>query len=198
PDFDAYKKDGLVKVKVDKPYVSFTKQITDPQNNPFPTSSGKIEIFCEYMAEMQNPDIPPIPKYIPGPEGYGDSLQKEYPLQLITTHHKTATHSTLNKIPWLEELEPRWVWLNTRDAEERGISDGDEALVFNDRGKVQMKVYVTERIMPGVVNIGHGAWFKFNEQGIDQGGCENTLTPAVHSPAGAWPANTVLVEIRKA
>jgi anaerobic dimethyl sulfoxide reductase subunit A len=197
PDFDSYKKNGVVKIKEDKPHVSFTKQILDPENNPFPTPSGKIEIYSEYLSEMENPDIPPIPKYIPAPEGYGDQLQEKYPLQLITTHHKTATHSTLNGIPWLEELEPRRIWINTHDAEKRGISDGDEVLAFNDRGKLQIKAYVTERIMPGVVNIGHGAWFEFDKQGLDHGGCENTLTPSIHSPGGAWPANTILIEVKK-
>jgi hypothetical protein len=33
-------------------------------------------------------------------------------------------------MPWLDEVEPRRVWISTRDAEARGISDDDEVLVF--------------------------------------------------------------------
>jgi anaerobic dimethyl sulfoxide reductase subunit A len=197
-DFEEFKREGAVKIKVDKPFVAFTEQIEDPANNPFPTLSGKIEIYCEHMAEMDNPLVPPIAQYLPPPEGYDDPLAGQYPLQLLTTHHKTAVHSTVEKLPWLDELSTRRVWINTGDAVVRGIADGDQVLVVNDRGKVLMQAYVTERIMPGVVNIGQGAWFDIDENGIDHGGCANVLVPSEHSPGGAWSANTVLVEISKA
>ncbi len=46
-------------------WVSFREQIGDhPNNHPFPTPSGKIEIYSQRLAEMHNPRIPPIPKYI--------------------------------------------------------------------------------------------------------------------------------------
>jgi anaerobic dimethyl sulfoxide reductase subunit A len=198
PDFDTFKENGVVKIKLDKPPVAFTRQIEDPQNNPFPTMSGKIEIYCDHLAEMKDPTVPPIPKYVPSPEGYGDPLEDKYPLHLLSSHHKPATHSTLEKVPWLAEVEPRRLWLSTEDAEARGIRDNDDVLVFNDRGKVLVKAYVTERIMPGSVCLGHGGWFDIDEDGVDRGGCENTLIPSIHSPGGAWPANTALVEVRKA
>ena len=198
PNFRDFREKGVIKLKVAQPFVAFREQIKDPINHPFPTLSGKIEIYCQHLAEINNPRIPPIAKYLPTPEGYDDPLSQRYPLQLLTTHHKPATHSTMEKIPWLDEAEPRRVWISTRDAEARGISDGDEVLVFNDRGKVLIKAKVTERIMPGVVNIGQGGWFDIDKQGIDRGGCANSLTPSEHSPGGAWSLNTVLVEVRKA
>jgi len=198
PNFEDFEQKGVVKLKVAEPFVAFREQIKDPINHPFPTPSGKIEIYCQHLAEMNNPRIPAIAKFLPTSEGYNDPLSQKYPLQLLTTHHKPATHSTMEKIPWLDDVEPRRVWISTRDAEARGISYGDEVLIFNDRGKVLMEADVTERIMPGVVNIGQGGWFDIDEQGIDQGGCANTLTPSEHSPGGAWCANTVLVEVRKA
>ncbi|MBA7689397.1 Dimethyl sulfoxide reductase DmsA [subsurface metagenome] len=198
PDFENFRRKGVVKFKVAEPFVAFREQIKDPIDHPFPTPSGKIEIYCEHLAEMNNPRIPAIAKFLPTPEGYDDPLSQKYPLQLLTTHHKPATHTTMEKIPWLDDVEPRRVWISPRDAQARGISAGDEVLIFNDRGKVRMEADVTERIMPGVVNIGQGGWFDIDEQGIDQGGCANTLTPSEHSPGGAWCANTVLVEVRKA
>ncbi len=198
PDFEGFKKKGVVRIPVDRPYDAFREQVKDPANHPFPTLSGKIEIYCPHLAEMNNPQVPPVAKYLPATEGYGVPLSRKYPLQLMTTHHKTAAHSTYEKMPWLDEVEPRRIWISTRDAEARGISDDDEVMVFNDRGKVLMKARVTERIMPGVVNIGQGGWFNIDDQGVDRGGCANTLTPSEHSPGGAWSANTVLVEVRKA
>ena len=146
---------------------------------------------------MNNPELPPIAKYLPTLEGYDDPMSCKYPLQLITSHHKPAVHSTMEGIPWLDEVEPRQVWINTIDAEERGISDGDEVLVFNERGKVLIKARVMERIMPGVVNINQGGWFDVDEHGVDHGGCASILTPGEHSPGGAWSTNTILVEVRK-
>ena len=198
PDFGDFKKKGVIKLKVAEPFVAFKEQIEDPVGHPFPTLSGKIELYCQHLAEMNNPQIPAIAKYLPTPEGHDDPLSQRYPLQLLTTHHKPATHSTMEKIPWLDKVEPRRVWINTRDAKARDISDNDEVLVLNERGKVLMQAEVTERIMPGVVNIGQGGWLDIDEQGIDRGGCANTLTPSEHSPGGAWAANTVLVEVRKA
>lgn len=197
-DYGEFKKEGVLKLKMEKPFVAFREQIEDPINNPFPTFSGKIEIHSEHIAEMNNPRLPPIPKYIPASEGYGDPLSQKYPLQLMSTHHKPATHSSLEKVPWLEEVEPRRLWINTVDAKARDISDGDEVLVFNDRGRVLMKAKVTERIMPGVVNLCQGGWFDIGEDGIDRGACANTLVPDEHSQGGAWSANTVLVEVKKA
>jgi anaerobic dimethyl sulfoxide reductase subunit A len=197
PDFDSFKKNGCLKIKIDKPLVAFTKQIEAPQDNPFPTLSGKIEIYSDHLAEMNDPAVPPIPQYLPTPEGYGDPLEEKYPLHLISAHHKPATHSTLENIPWLAETESRRLWLSAKDAEARGIRDYDDVLVFNDRGKVWIKAYVTERIMPGSVCLGHGGWFDMDENGVDRGGCENTLVPSIHSPGGAWSANTVLVEVKK-
>lgn len=197
-DFENFKEKGAIKIKVSPPFVAFREQVEDPANHPFPTLSGKIEIYCQHLAEMNNPRIPPVARYITTPEGYDDSLRNKYPLQLLTAHQKPAIHSTMEKIPWLDEVEPRRLWISTADAEARGIFNGDEVLVFNDRGKVLIRAWVTERIMPGVVNIGQGGWFDIDEGGIDRGGCANTLAPARHSPGGAWAANTVLVEVRKA
>lgn len=198
PSFDEFREKAVVKIEEDPPFVAFKQQIDDPDNNPFPTLSGKIEIFCDHLAEMDNPRIPPIAKYLPSPESPDDPLVERYPLQLVTSHYKRATHSSLEGIPWLEELEPRMVSVSTQDAVERGILDGDRVLVFNDRGTVLMRARVTERIMPGVVDIAEGGWFDLGEDGVDRGGCANTLTSCEHSPGGAWATNTTLVEVRRA
>jgi anaerobic dimethyl sulfoxide reductase subunit A len=197
PDFDRFKKDGVVKLKVNEPFVAFRPQVENPADNPFPTLSGKIEIYCGHMAEWKNERLPPIPKYLPAPEGPESPLRNKYPLQLLTTHYLTAAHSCYEKLPWLDEVAPRGLMINARDASARGIRNGDEVLVVNDRGKVRTRAQVTERIMPGIVDLPQGAWFEIDENGIDRGGCANILTPGGHSPAGAWGCNTVLVEVSK-
>ena len=70
--------------------------------------------------------------------------------------------------------------------------------VFNDRGELSAPVMVTERIMPGVVDLPEGAWYSPDEHGLDRGGCANVLTKDMRSPGGAACYNTGLVQIQKA
>ena len=195
PDLEKFKRDGVHKIKLPEPLVSFKEEITDLENNPIPTPSGKIEIYCQRIADLNNPDIPPIPKYIETWEGPGDPLIEKYPLQLLTFHHKTRAHSNFYNNPWLKDLEPQRIWINTRDAQQRGINRGDEVRVFNDRGETIIQANVTERIMPGVVALGQGAWYKPDEKGRDRGGNPNVLTRDTYSPGGAFPSNTILVQV---
>jgi anaerobic dimethyl sulfoxide reductase subunit A len=194
-NFNKFKKDGYYKVKIEEPYVAFKNQIEDFKNNPFPTLSGKIEIYCELIAEKNNPLMPPIPKYQTHNEHYDSPKAKKYPLQLITPHNKRRTHSTLNMVHWLEEVESHTVWINPNDASKRNINNGDLVDVFNDRGKIRIPAKVTERIIPGVVCVYQGAWYNPNKEGIDLGGCANVLTKDDYSPGGAFPMNSSLVEV---
>ncbi len=64
PDYDEFKQTGIYRINLSEPYVAFKKQIEDPENNAFPTPSGKIEIYSQQWAELNRPEIPPIPKYL--------------------------------------------------------------------------------------------------------------------------------------
>lgn len=196
-DYQQFKKAGKHIVKLKEPHVSFKAQIEDPDNNPFPTPSGKIEIFSELLGDMNNPYIPPVPKYIEPPEGPYDPMGEEFPLQLITTHFRRRVHSIFENIPWLRELEPDALWINPVDAGPRSIKDGDAIKVYNSRGVVAARAKVTERIMPGVVNMQEGAWYNPDNEGVDRGGCANVLTLDAHSPGGAFISNTCLVQVER-
>jgi anaerobic dimethyl sulfoxide reductase subunit A len=197
PDFDRFKKEGVHKIKLSAPEISFKKQIKDPADNPFPTPSGKIEIYCQRLSDLNSPDIPPIPKYMGPWEGPGDPVVEKYPLQLITIHHKARAHSCFDNNAWLRDLEPANLWISTRDAESRGVKNGDEVRVFNDRGETITQARVTERIMPGVIALGEGAWYRPDQKGRDLAGSPNVLTRDHYSPGGAFPSNTSLVQVEK-
>ena len=197
-DYDEFKREGIYRIKFDEPYVAFQKQIEDPENNPFPTPSGKIEIFSQRVADLNNPLCPPIPKYVLARENRDDPLLKKYPLQLLSPHPRVRAHSTMQNVDWLVEIDPHVMWINPFDADARGIRDGDEVYVFNDRGKLVIKAWVTKRIVPGVVSIYEGAWFNPDAEGIDRGGCVNVLTSDEYSPAGAAALKTALVEVEGA
>jgi anaerobic dimethyl sulfoxide reductase subunit A len=197
-DYDKFKREGVHRVKLEKPIVAFRQEIEDPEHHPFPTPSGKIEIFSQRVADIGNPLLPPIPKYLSTWEDRFDPLTEKYPLQLLSPHPRNRVHSELYLVDWLRETEPHAMWINPADAGPRGIEDGDEVLVYNGRGKLAIEARVTERIVPGVVSIPEGAWYAPDEQGIDRGGCVNVLTNDAYSPGGAAALKTALVQVGKA
>ena len=198
-DYDEFKREGIQRIQLEEPYIAFKAQIEDPENNPFNTPSGKIEIFSQRLADLDSPLTPPVPKYIIAErEDRSHPLAKKYPLQLLSPHPRVRVHSTLQNVDWLVEVDPHVMWINPADAEPRGIRNGDEVYVFNDHGKLAIKAWVTRRIIPGVISIYEGAWYNPDEDGIDRGGCVNVLTDDTYSPGGAAALKTVLVETTKA
>ncbi len=198
PDYDELKDKGVYRPEETEDFVAFQKQIEDPEHNPFPTPSGKIEIFCQRMADMNNPLLPPIPKYIETWESLNDPLAKKYPLQVITSHIRRRAHTQFETLPWLRELQTQEILMNTVDAQARGIRNGDMVRVFNDRGEMVILVKVTECIMPGVIDVPQGAWYNPDAKGVDKGGCANVLCNDSVSPGGAVPFNTGLAQVEKA
>jgi anaerobic dimethyl sulfoxide reductase subunit A len=119
-----------------------------------------------------------------------------YPLQAIGHHTLHRVHSTHDNNDWLEEAFPQRVFINPIDAEPRGIRDGDEVKVFNDRGALILPCRITHRILPGVVDIPQGAWYEPDENGIDRGGCVNVLTSHHWTPFAYGTAqHTIMVQV---
>lgn len=180
--------------------------VEDPVANPLETPSGLIEIYSPRLQEIadtwelpEGDRITALPEYVAGLESPADPLAATYPLQMIGHHFKGRTHSTYANVAWLREAHPQQVWINTRDAAERGIENGDTVAVYNDRGRIVLGARVTLRIAPGVVSVPQGAWYTPDADGVDQGGCTNTLTTWHPSPlAKGNPQHTNLVQIERA
>jgi len=197
PDFQTFKREGVHKMKLSGPQLCFKAEIEDPGKHPFPTLSGKIEIYSKVLAGLNNAEVPPVPKYVEPWEGPEDPLTEKYPLQLITVHVKPRAHSCFANNPWLKDIEPQSLSISAKDAQLRGIADGDSVRVFNDRGETIVQAAVSERIMPGVVSLGEGAWYQPDHQGRDRAGSVNILTRDVYSPGGAFPSNSALVQVQR-
>ncbi len=198
-----FQKYGIYKFKLDRPHVAFQDNVE--KGVPWPTASGKIEIFSGQLAQYDDwtktaygYEIPAIPKWIEPFEYLGDKEKTaKHPFHLISPHPRHRTHSIFNNIGWLRETYEQEVTINAADAKKLGIKTGDTVEVFNDRGKVVVPAYVTERCMPGVLVIYEGAWLDLDENGIDRSGNPDMLTLDEPSPAGSFAYNTVLASIQK-
>ncbi|MDP6567697.1 MAG: molybdopterin-dependent oxidoreductase [Alphaproteobacteria bacterium] len=125
----------------------------------FETPTGKFEIASEWF---RGHGYEPLPVYTEPTEGplSTPELAERYPLVLNTgARTQTAFRSQHHNIPSLVARQPRpWVHMHRRDAEARGIADGDEVLVISPRGKVRYWARVSGDVVEGVVeaNMGGG------------------------------------------
>ncbi len=197
PKYEEFVREGIYRYPVGKPHVAFQEQIERPGTCPFPTPSGKIEIFSPALYELGNhKEIPGIPGYLPVSEGPEDELYGKYPLQLVGYHTKRRCHSIHDTNEELEKLDPQRVHIHVEDATARGIKDGDMVRVYNDRGTCILPAKVTEHVAIGVVAMAQGAWHTPDEKGLDRRGSINNLTSLETTPLAKGNAqHTNLVEI---
>ena len=159
------------------------------------TPSGKIEFLSQNLAKHfpDDKERPPLPHWIEKGESHDDRLSSKrsaaYPLLIVSNHGRWRVHAQCDDITWTREAptckvigpdgykyEP--LWINPSDAVARNIDNGDIVKIYNERGSVLGGAYVTERIMPGVVYIDHGARYDPIIPGeLDRGGAINTITP---------------------
>ncbi len=194
-DFDTFKALGVARFPAPEDAVAFSQQINDPDNHKFSTPSGKIEVYCTTLAD--NPDpyglgaMAPIPTWVPHLDA-----DAAYPLQMCSAKSRSRTHSVHANQEKLSKVDPDYVWMHPRDADVRGIHDGQMVKVVSAHGATILPAKVTEDMAPGVTSMNEGAWFTPNEDGVDTEGCANAVTADVSAPCGATTYNTNFVEVR--
>lgn len=131
--------------------------------NPFPTPSGKIELYSDALAKL---GLDPIPKYHEGAESpvSQPDLAKRFPLILITGNRLNAAYlSFTHNMPTLHAKIPEnQVELHPETAQERGITDGDLVIVSSPRGEIRLPAKLNPNIDPRVVAVPYGWGHHFN------------------------------------
>ena len=128
----------------------------------FKTPSGKVELWAS-LTEGAGDD--PLPYYVENAETpvATPEIAKDYPLILITGHRINCYfHSNGRQIPWCREIEPYpRLTIYPDTAAKLNIEDGDWAWVEapENRGRVQFKAQVTEKVDPRVVAVPSHWWY---------------------------------------
>jgi biotin/methionine sulfoxide reductase len=173
--------------------------------NKLNTPSGKIEIYSETISGFDYADCPPHASWLEPPEWLGHK-QHDSQLHLLSNQPTTKLHSQLDhgsvsRAAKISGHEP--VQINSEDAEERGINNGDIVRVFNARGACLCGASVSQNIMRGVLVISTGAWLDpdvSGQLGLDcKHGNPNVLTPdrGTSSLAQGPAAHSCLVDIER-
>ncbi len=140
--FEDLKQVGTVAL-FDAPLVQF-------EDLSFDTPSGKIEIACERLASMGQP-LAPVP--------HADDAGKQGWLRVLSPASPWLMNSTYcNDAKIQSRIGKPKVFLNVRDLERRGIKHGDEVMLRNETGALELQACVSSDVPEGVALVHKGRW----------------------------------------
>lgn len=195
-DFDEFVKTGIYRHQSSNDglnrYIAFKDFVEDPEKNPLETTSGKFEIYCQTKLDYFDSanrlldtytSVSPLPKYLPTLQGYVESFEDwerktpgRYPYLISNSHYLRRAHTDHDNVLWTREAMTQPIFISKKDAQEKGVETGDVVRVWNDNGEVLRPASVTRCLMPGCLELPHGAAVQIDpESGIDLAGADNVL-----------------------
>jgi anaerobic selenocysteine-containing dehydrogenase len=139
----------------------------------------------------------PLPGFVPPTESRWGEGAKRFPLEFLSRKADNYMNSTFANLDGHRRMEARKsqrLEMHPKDAETRGIADGDAVRIWNDRGALRLTAMMNASLPAGVV-AGQLDWAKL---GAD-GGNVNALTSEQLTDIGAGATfYSTLVEVGKA
>ena len=186
--FERLKEHGWARLALPAPYAPYAE-------GGFATPSGKCELFSERMRDL---GLDPVPAYLPPRESRESApdLVARYPLTLLSPPAHQFLNSTFVNVDSLRAKagEPT-LRLHPDDAALRGISDGLEVRIFNDRGGFRARAVVTAEVKRGVVQAPSIWWGRYAQDGMN---ANETTSVAVTDLGGGATFYDNLVEVAPA
>ena len=176
-------------------YRKWEKGLLRPDGRPgFDTPTGKFEIYSTILEEY---GYDPLPVYTePGESPLSQPEQAErFPLVFNSGARVTTDfHAQHHSIPSLvrERPEPT-VTLNSHDARERGIRDGDRVIVRTARGEIVLRALVTDGIVRGAVEANMGGGCHQAPEAWREGNVNELTDLARYDPISGFPVYKALL-----
>jgi anaerobic selenocysteine-containing dehydrogenase len=178
-------KEGPIRLNLPKDYAPFAQ-------GGFGTPSGKCELYSPRMAAQ---GMDPLPTYTPpheDPQTRPD-LAKRFPLQMVSPPVPSFLNSTFVNVDVLRKMAGDvTVEIHPQDAAARGIRDGQQVRVFNERGSFQARAVVGDTVKAGAV-VTQGVWW--NKYTPDRVNCNTTTSTRLTDLGGGATFFDNLVEV---
>jgi len=140
---------------------------------PYPTLTRRIQFYLDHPLYLELGEELPIYKEPPRVGG-------DYPLVVTGGHTRWSIHAAWRDDKYMLRLQRGRpvMYMSKVDAQQRGISDGEEVLVKNDLDHFLIQVKISAAVRPGQVIIYH-AWenYQFKEQRLYQNLMASPLNP---------------------
>ena len=115
----------------------------------FATPSGKLEFYSAALAAQ---GLPALPDWQPDAVEAADA--RRWPLRLLTAPGYYQSHTAFSGNPFLRRRQgPPVAILHPDEAARRGLADGDDIELFNDRGTLGVTLRVSDEVPVGVALV---------------------------------------------
>lgn len=197
PTFDELVEKSVWQVPLpDKPEIYLSDFRQNPNENPLPTDSGKIELESARIASFQYENVAEHPAWFAPAEWIGNAPPDA--LALLTRQPEKLLHSQLGQTDLAGDQQPK-VCMHPSEADQRGLKEKDLVRVSSPRGACLAQVARMEQCRRGIAVMETGPWYQGNENGLDRGGNPNavTLDMGTSPLSQATAAQTCLVTIER-
>lgn len=139
----------------------------------WPTLTGRLQFYIDHPWFLEGGEALPTYKAPP-------MANSKYPLRLIDGHPRHSVHAMQRNDELLNRLqrgEPAFL-MNPKDAQARGIQDGDRVRAYNATGEFECRVKVAASMQPGYIFMEHATEpFQFKNWMSSQSAVESPLKP---------------------
>jgi thiosulfate reductase / polysulfide reductase chain A len=153
-----------------KGFATFDYKLGNFDESPFPSSTGKVELYSEQMASV---GLDPLPSYIPPTRDKSSEEEKSaFPLVMLTgDREKTFHHSRFRDQEWAKRISPDpRILIHPLTAQELSLTNDQWVRVETPyvEGSCRLRVKISDITQPGVVSTGMG-WWRPNAPGENNG-----------------------------
>ncbi|RKR85852.1 anaerobic selenocysteine-containing dehydrogenase [Micromonospora pisi] len=159
----------------------------------FPTPDGRARLLDP---ELASSGVDPLVGYTPPVEAADAELAARFPLVLIAPAGRFLMNSTFASLPWHSgRMGPPRVHLHPDDVAARGLTEGDEVRVHNDRGSFLAAVTADDATRPGLAFTYKAYWARLSPGGTNV----NAVTAVRDTDLGGGPTfHDTRVEVERA